>query len=62
MSPFCCGNDAGGYGVSIYWPMGIESKGRHSRMLRDGTVNCVFLELSQKPDTGVSTCTFAGST
>jgi hypothetical protein len=48
--------------VSVYWPMGIESKGRHSRMLRGGAVNCVFLELLLKPDTGVSTYTFAGST
>jgi hypothetical protein len=62
MSVFCRGNDTGGYGVSVYWPMGIESKGRHSRTLRGGTVNCVFLELSQKPDTGMSTRTFAGST
>jgi hypothetical protein len=60
MSAFCRGNDADGYGVSVYWPMGIESKGRHSRMHRSGTVNSVFLEFSQKPDTGVSTCTFAG--
>jgi hypothetical protein len=44
MSAFCRGNDAGGYGVSVYWPMGIESKGCHSRTLRGGTVICVFLE------------------
>jgi hypothetical protein len=44
MSAFCRGNDADGYGVSVYWPMGIESKGCHSRTLRGGTVNCVYLE------------------
>jgi hypothetical protein len=46
MSAFCRGNAAGGYGVSVYWPMAIESKGRLSRMLRGGTVNCVGLERS----------------
>jgi hypothetical protein len=44
MSAFCRNNDEGGYGVSVYWPIGIESNGRHSRSLRGGTVNCVFLE------------------
>jgi hypothetical protein len=48
MSAFCHGNTASGYVVSVYWQMGIESKGRLSRMLRGGTVNCVGLEHSQK--------------